>query len=121
MKITKKAVSEVVQSVEDQEGGEIIISSPGYWSRAGAEEFHGRPATSGRRAAGRGRPRRGGHLPVAGLRPETGHVSQGGRLKPDRVQGALQTLFADDRRWKHRGRRVAGTTRRGNSGRRRRR
>ena len=28
-------------------------------------------------------------------------------MKPDRVQGALQTLFADDRRWKHRGRRVA--------------
>ena len=28
-------------------------------------------------------------------------------MKPDRVQGALQTLFTDDRRWKHRGRRVA--------------
>lgn len=38
MKITKKAVSEVVQSVEDQEGGKIIISSQGFWSRAGAED-----------------------------------------------------------------------------------
>lgn len=38
MKITKKAVREVVQSVEDQEGGEIITNSQGFWSRAGAED-----------------------------------------------------------------------------------
>lgn len=38
MKITKKAVSKVVQSVEDQKGGEIIINSQGFRFRVGAED-----------------------------------------------------------------------------------
>lgn len=38
MKIIKKAVSEGVQSVEDEESGEIIFNSQAFWAHFGVED-----------------------------------------------------------------------------------